>query len=141
MRWQTGVVVCMLLLASACATTPTTNAMYRGLGESGGINNIVETFMPLLLADARVGNSLKDADILHLKEKLAEQFCYLSGGPCTYRGKSMTEIHDGLNITSGQFYALVEDLQIAMQRNGVATSIQNQLLAKLAPMHRDVVTK
>ena len=141
MRWQTGVVVCMLLLASACATTPTTNTMYRGLGESGGIDRIVETFMSLLLADVRVGNSLKDADIPHLKEKLAEQFCYLSGGPCTYRGKSMVDIHDGLNITSGQFYALVEDLQIAMQRNGVATPIQNQLLAKLAPMHRDVVTK
>lgn len=141
MRWRTGVVVCMMLAASACATEQGSQTMYRGLGERSGIERIVETFMPLLLADPRVGGSLKDADIPHLKEKLAEQFCYLSGGPCTYRGKSMAEIHDGLNITSAQFYALVEDLQIAMQRNGVTTPIQNQLLAKLAPMHRDVVTK
>lgn len=145
MGWRTLAVLCAALTFGACATDSRTNARadvtYRGLGERAGIDRLVETFMPLLLADARVGKSLKDADIAHLKLKLAEQFCYVSGGPCTYTGKSMAEIHDGLNITSAQFYALVEDLQIAMERNRIATPIQNQLLAKLAPMHRDVVTK
>ena len=132
---------CALLVMSACATANRSDAVYLGLGERGGIDRVVETFMVLLQADERVGNSLKDADIAHLKLKLAEQFCHVSGGPCDYTGKSMVDIHDGLNITSAQFYALVEDLQIAMQRNGVATPVQNKLLAKLAPMHRDVVTK
>lgn len=132
---------CALLVMSACATSNQSDAVYLGLGERGGIDRVVETFIVLLQADERVGNSLKDADIAHLKLKLAEQFCHVSGGPCDYTGKSMVEIHDGLNITSAQFYALVEDLQIAMQRNGVATPVQNKLLAKLAPMHRDVVTK
>ena len=138
---------------SACATNPTTDvgnaapsdlrsdSVYRGLGERSGIDRIVETFMPLLQADRRIGKSLDDADIPHLKEKLAEQFCSLSGGPCKYTGKKMAEIHDGLNITSAQFYALVEDLQIAMARNDIAMPVQNSLLAKLAPMFRDVVTK
>lgn len=132
---------CALLAMSACATANRSDAVYLGLGERAGIDRVVETFMVLLQADERVGNSLKDADIAHLKLKLAEQFCHVSGGPCDYTGKSMVDIHDGLNITSAQFYALVEDLQIAMQRNGVATPVQNKLLAKLAPMHRDVVTK
>ncbi len=145
MGWHRLLIVCAMAALSACANNSPADARsdvtYRGLGERAGIDRVVETFMPLLLADARVGKSLEDADIPHLKLKLAEQFCYLSGGPCTYTGKSMTEIHDGLNITSAQFYALVEDLQIAMQRNDISTPIQNQLLAKLAPMHRDVVTK
>lgn len=165
MNWRIYAILITALTLGACATDSRTDSRtgartdapivsnsdgrtdahndstFRGLGERTGIDRIVETFMSLLLADERVGNSLKDADIPHLKLKLAEQFCYVSGGPCTYTGKSMTEIHDGLNITSGQFYALVEDLQIAMQRNAIATPIQNQLLAKLAPMHRDVVTK
>ena len=139
------------VVLSACATGPThdipanavgnTDFIYRGLGERSGITRLVDTFMPILLADRRVGTSLNDADIPHLKEKLAEQFCKLGGGPCAYTGKSMAEIHDGLNINSAQFYALVEDLQIAMDRNGIALPVQNQLLAKLAPMFRDVVTK
>lgn len=145
MGWRHFFVGGTVLVLSACATDSRidtrADATYRGLGERSGIDRIVETFMPLLLADQRVGNSLKDADIPNLKLKLSEQFCYVSGGPCSYSGKSMTDIHDGLDITSAQFYALVEDLQIAMQRNGISTPIQNQLLAKLAPMHRDVVTK
>lgn len=150
MRW-----IGILLVAiafSACATNSATNpvaptadgrndAMYRGLGERSGIDCIIETFMPILLADRRVGKSLDDADIPNLKVKLAEQFCAISGGPCKYTGKDMAEIHDGLNITSAQFYALVEDLQIAMARNDIAMPVQNSLLAKLAPMFRDVVTK
>ena len=141
------------LVLGACATGSSTDKaaikasagnadfIYRGLGERIGIDRLVDTFMTLLLADQRVGTSLNDADIPHLKQKLSEQFCKLGGGPCAYTGKSMAEIHDGLNITSTQFYALVEDLQIAMERNGIGTPVQNQLLAKLAPMFRDVVTK
>jgi hemoglobin len=34
----------------------------------------------------------------------------------------------------------VEVLQGAMDAQGIAFSAQNQLLAKLAPMHRDVIT-
>ena len=150
MRWIGIVLVAFAF--SACATNSATNpvvqtvdgrndAMYRGLGERSGIDRLVDTFMPILQADRRVGNSLDDADIPNLKIKLAEQFCAISGGPCKYTGKDMAEIHDGLNITSAQFYALVEDLQIAMARNDIAMPVQNSLLAKLAPMFRDVVTK
>ena len=53
----------------------------------------------------------------------------------------MATIHDGLDITTAQFYALVEDLQIAMARQDIASRIQNKLLAGLAPMQRDVVTR
>ena len=53
----------------------------------------------------------------------------------------MTEIHDGLNITNAQFNALAEDLQLAMERNGVPARFQNKLIAKLAPMQRAMVTK
>lgn len=128
-------------VAAVDASRGNADFIYRGLGERSGIDRVVDTFMTLLLADRRVGTSLNDADIPHLKQKLSEQFCKLGGGPCAYTGKSMAEIHEGLNINSTQFYALVEDLQIAMERNGIATPVQNQLLAKLAPMFRDVVTK
>ena len=37
-------------------------------------------------------------------------------------------------------HALAEDLQHAMDDQGVAFRAQNQLLALLAPMHRDIIT-
>ena len=129
------------LLLTLAAPVLAADEVYQGLGQQPGIVKIVDTFVTLLQADTRVGHSFDEADVPHLKEKLSEQFCVLAGGPCRYTGKEMATIHDGLNITSAQFYALVDDLQIAMERHGIASRIQNKLLADLAPMQRDVVTR
>ncbi len=129
----------------ACAPVPVQqasgDAMFQGLGAKPGIRKIVGTLVPMLLADPRIKESFVDIDMRNLALRLEEQFCVLSGGPCVYKGKDMVEIHDGLNITNAQFNALVEDLQVAMDRNGVSPRVQNQLLAKLAPMQRGIVTK
>ena len=122
-------------------TPPVDDATFQGLGGKPGIKKIVDTLIPLVLADPRIKESFTDIDMKHLAMRLEEQFCALSGGPCTYRGKDMVEIHDGLNITRAQFNALTEDLQIAMERVGVPSRYQNKLVAKLAPMQRGIVTK
>jgi hemoglobin len=130
-----------LLAVAASGAMAQDDAMYRGLGGKPGIKKIVDNLLPLLLADPRIKESFVDIDMKNLAMRLEEQFCQLSGGPCTYGGKDMREIHDGLNITNAQFNALAEDLQLAMDKAGVASRYQNKLLAKLAPMQRDIVTK
>ena len=52
----------------------------------------------------------------------------------------MKTAHASLKITKGDFNALVEVLQQSMDAQGIAFTTQNQLLALLAPMHRDVIT-
>jgi hemoglobin len=130
-----------LLLASTFAFAHADDTTYVGLGGKEGIRKIVATFIPLVLADARIKESFAETDIKNLALRLEQQFCILSGGPCKYGGKDMVEIHDGLNITNAQFNALTEDLQLAMERNNVPARIQNKLVAKLAPMQRGIVTK
>jgi hemoglobin len=126
----------------ALAQAPATDdAVFQGLGGKPGIKKIVEKLIPLVLADPRIKDSFTDIDMKNLAMRLEEQFCMLSGGPCVYKGKEMREIHDGLNITNAQFNALAEDLQIAMEQVGVASRVQNKLMAKLAPMQRTIVTK
>lgn len=53
----------------------------------------------------------------------------------------MERSHRGLELTSLHFNALVENMQKSMDDNNVDFPTQNQLLAILAPMQRDVVTK
>ena len=72
---------------------------------------------------------------------LAEQVCQLADGPCNYTGRSMAAAHRGLDLTRAQFNAGAEDLQDAMTAVGVGYHTQNRLIAKLAPMQRDVVTQ
>jgi hemoglobin len=131
---------CVLLCVASFAMAAD-DATFQGLGGKPGIKKIVATLIPLVLADARIKESFADSDMKNLAMRLEEQFCALSGGPCTYGGKDMAEIHDGLNITRAQFNALAEDLQIAMERTGVPARFQNKLVARLAPMARSIVTK
>ena len=130
-----------LSLAALAPVHAADDALFVGLGGKAGIHQIVSTFVPLVLADPRIKETFSDSDMKHVAARLEEQFCALSGGPCVYSGEPMKETHGGLKITNAQFNALAENLQIAMEKNGVASSMQNRLVAKLAPMQRDIVTK
>jgi truncated hemoglobin YjbI len=145
-----------LLLASslAMAQTPyTEDSTYRGLGGKEGIKKIVDTFIPMVLADPRIKESFADFDMEQLNARLQEQFCEFAGGPCKYTGKyrdktmdgvgtvrDMATVHQDLKITNAMFNALAEDLQIAMEQNNVPSGVSNKLIAKLAPMQRHIVT-
>jgi hemoglobin len=146
-----------LALASslAMAQTPyTDDSTYQGLGGKEGIKKIVDTFVPMLLADPRIKESFADFDMEQLNVRLQEQFCEFAGGPCKYTGKyrdktmdgvgtvrDMATVHQDLKVTNAMFNALAEDLQIAMERHNVPNSVANKLIAKLAPMQRAIVTK
>ncbi|MGL1437501.1 hypothetical protein ACSTIH_23875, partial [Vibrio parahaemolyticus] len=61
--------------------------------------------------------------------------------PCTYDGRTMAEAHRGMMVHEGSFYALVEELQVAMNKRHIPFPAQNRLLAALAPMHHDIIDK
>ncbi len=156
MKQLTKLAGCGLLLASslAMAQTPyTEDSTYRGLGGKEGIKKIVDTFIPMVLADPRIKESFADFDMEQLNVRLQEQFCEFAGGPCKYTGKyrdktmdgvgtvrDMATVHQDLKITNAMFNALAEDLQIAMEQNNVPSGVSNKLIAKLAPMQRAIVT-
>ena len=131
----------VLTLAALAPAHAADDATYRGLGGQQGVKSIVATLVTLIQADARIKQSFADTDMKKLALRLEEQFCVLSGGPCGYKGDPMAEVHAGLKITNAQFNALTEDLQIAMERHDVPSHVQNKLVAKLAPMQREIVTK
>ncbi len=126
---------------AAFAQAPAANdQLYKSFGEKKGLVSLMDDFMPRLVADARTGPFFKSVDQKHVKEQLAEQFCQLSGGPCNYEGQDMKTTHMKMQITRGDFNALVEILQVSMDAQGIPFAAQNQLLARLAPMHRAIIT-
>ena len=123
----------------AGASAPADDALFRALGGQAGIDAIVGDFVPRLVADPRTGEFFKRTDQAHLKLMLAQQFCVVSGGGCTYTGLPMKKAHENIDVAKGDFNALVEVLQASMSSRGVPFPTQNQLLARLAPMHREIV--
>ena len=131
--------------APAAPATPTptlpTDALYKTFGEKPGLVKLMDDFMVRLLADPRTGPHFKPANQQRVKEQLVEQFCQVTGGPCVYKGADMKSAHANLEIKKSDFNALVEVLQLSMDAQGIPFRAQNQLLAQLAPMHRDTITE
>lgn len=116
------------------------NSLYVALGEKPGLVQLMDVFVESLKVDPRTAVLFKDANTSHLKSELVDQVCQLSGGPCKYGGADMRTAHSNLDIRKSDFNALVEDLERAMQAQGIPFSAQRRLLALLAPMHRDAIT-
>lgn len=119
-------------------------AAFEAFGGKEGMVRLAHNLMAALMSDPRTREpfaKLSQARRDQVEARLADQFCELLGGPCTYRGPKMKNIHRGLGFTQADFTALVEDLQAAMDRQNIPFRAQNRLLAKLAPMHRDIVEK
>ncbi len=134
-----SLVVCTALFTSGAHAQAADDSLYRQLGAQPGLTKLMDDFMTRLLADSRLNPFFKDVDHQHVKEQLVVQFCEVSGGPCKRQGPDMKKAHDGMDITKSNFNALVEVLQQSMDAQGISFRTQNKLLARLAPMHREIV--
>ncbi|WP_411909947.1 group I truncated hemoglobin [Herbaspirillum frisingense] len=128
-------------VAQAQTPPPPDDSLYRALGGLPVLQKVVDDFMANMLADRRIKHTFAESNIERVKQKLVEQFCQLSGGGCIYTGDPMREVHQGLKLSNADFNALVEDLQLAMDANGIPSHTQNRLLALLAPMQRETVSR
>ena len=138
-----GVATSAFLFASASMAQTIAakdDQLYKAFGEKAGLVVLMDDFMVRLLADERTGPHFQPANQQRVKEQLVEQLCALGGGPCVYKGADMKSSHANLEIKKSDFHALVEVLQNSMDAKGIAPRKQNEMLALLAPMHRDIIT-
>lgn len=126
------------LLISGCATTHQTT-LYEQLGGEPGINNIVDNLVQEIGQDEQVFHYFAEARVSRFKENLAEHFCAISDGPCNYTGDNMVDIHTGMNINEKDFNHLVDLLINAMDAEDIPHRIQNQLIARLAPLRKEII--
>jgi hemoglobin len=115
-----------------------------GTPQSGraAIALIVDDFVANLLADPRVSRrftSLPGPAVTKFKSTLADQICDATGGPCSYLGRDMKAAHAGMGITDAEWSATVEDLVKSLNKFKVGAKEQQELLAILGPMKKEIV--
>lgn len=125
--------------ANAGAAPYDSAGLVADFGGREGIARIAARTVDFSQADPRISAIFAGHDMVRLKRTLGEQFCYLLGAGCDYTGRDMRTAHANMGVTRADMNALVEHLQAAMREAGVPFAAQNRLLAKLAPMARDVV--
>jgi len=130
------------LAVSACASAPPEPTLYQRLGGREAIKGVVDDFVANVVADPRVNSrfkGLQPAAVAKLQTNLADQICDATGGPCAYLGRDMKAVHAGMRITDAEWTATVEDLVKSLNKFKVGAKEQQELLAILGPMKKDIV--
>ena len=127
--------------ANAGATPLKDDSVFKAFHGKEGLVRITSDLVDRNLADPRISEVFKGIDIPKLKTHLAEQLCYVLDGGCAYTGRDMKTSHKDLGVNMAEMNALVENLQWAMDKEGVPFRAQNKLLAKLAPMSKQAIER
>jgi hemoglobin len=114
-------------------------SLYERLGGLDAVTAVVDSFVARCAGDDRINGKFERTDIPRLKKMLVDQVCEATGGPCTYIGRDMRQTHDGMEVTAGEFDALVEDLVGTLDEFDVPKADQDELLALLGPMRSEIV--
>ncbi len=128
----------LVMVLSGCATTPPAS-LYAQLGEQAGVERLVDAIIVEVKASDSFDDLFAQTDFPYFRERLIEQICQISGGPCEYTGLPMEDAHSGMNISESEFTAFVEDVELAMRKIKLPLQTQNRLLARFAAMRAEVI--
>jgi len=117
------------------------DSLYTRMGGGEVIQSIANELIDQASSDPRTGRTWHKVTLSRVKQFLGEYLCSITGGPCTYTGDTMQQIHAGMNIDEAEMFAVVEQLREILVLHGIPLRERNELLALLAPSKRDVVTR
>ncbi len=128
------------------ATTEQTSAtsLYERLGRREGIRLVVDDFVANASASPQVGARFKavpPAQLEKVKTNIADFICDAAGGPCSYLGRPLKDVHAPMKLTQADWNACVDALSKAADKQGVKPADRDALLELIAPSMKDVVSQ
>jgi hemoglobin len=138
-----------LLLLAACKSAPTPPpkpSLAERLGGTYAIAAVCQDFLGRLLqnrvitANKVVAQNADPARVPGLWFHLTAQIIDATGGPYKYHGRTMKDVHHGLNITEAEWNAMVTDLKATLAAFKVPEAEQGELLEILGTTKKDIVT-
>ncbi len=142
-RWMPAIrraAVALALPLAACTTTPPPAPLYLQLGGIKGIESVTTSLLQRMSTDPRTKRTFDGIKMPALTESLSKQLCQVADGPCRYEGETMRNAHADLALTGSEFEVTVQMLREELDRAGVSDAAKNELLRRLAPMRRDMVS-
>ena len=114
-------------------------SLYERLGGVDAITAVTRAAVDRQMKDDRINQKYARTNVDRLIKEFVDQICQATGGPCTYTGRSMTEAHHNMGVTSGEFQAFVEDVVAVLDGFKVGKAEQDELLNILAPLQGEIV--
>ena len=114
-------------------------SLYDRLGGIDAITAVVQAYAERAGKDDRIGQKFARTDLNRLTKEFVDQVCEVTGGPCTYTGRSMKQAHTNMGVTNGEFDAFIELLVAILDDFKVGKSEQDELLSLLNPLRGEIV--
>ena len=139
-----GLVVLGAVRAAAAQQAPDTS-LYNRLGGAYAIATVVDDFIERLLvnntlnANPRIAEARVRVPKAGLKFHVTALVCQVTGGPCTYTGRSMKASHAHLNINEEQWQAMVAEFRATLNKFSVPAKEQGELIAIVGTTKPDIV--
>jgi truncated hemoglobin YjbI len=124
---------------------PAAATLWERLGGKDGMEKIAGDFVNRAVNDDRVNFSREGKFKMtperqeHLKQMLVGLASSVSGGNVPYPGKSMKEAHKDMGITDAEFDACLEDLQKALETNGVKEADVTLIMTAAKSTRKNIV--
>lgn len=130
----------LVLLLAACSSAPPAPPLYLQLGGVEGIETVSRAMLQRMSTDPRTKRTFDGINLRTLSASLAAHLCKVADGPCVYEGETMRNAHADLGLGGSEFETVVQFLRDELDRAGVSQGAKNELLRRLAPSRRDIVT-
>jgi hemoglobin len=115
------------------------NTLFARLGGQPAINAVVDEFVETTGSDPRISQYFTNVDKEKLKASMYVHVCSITGGGCTYEGKSMLEAHTGMKLSQADFDAFMDDLSKTLTKLKVPEPQSGEVVAAFRGMQADVV--
>ena len=131
-------IILITFLSSCQQTNKEHQSLYDQLGGFAVVEAITVNLIDRLFENKDIGFLFEGSDRQNLVEHISKQICVQTGGHCEYKGRSMQEVHSGLDIRLSEFDIFVYEFIAAMEDIHIPFTQQNQVLALFAVMRNDV---
>jgi hemoglobin len=147
-RWGMTTVLAAVLVVSVVGVTTAQDKpkpLYDRLGGVYSIATVVDDFIERLLvndtlnANPAISQARSRVPKAGLKFHVTALVCEVTGGPCKYTGRAMKESHQQLNISEGQWQAMVADFRKTLDKFKVPAKEQEELITIVGSTKKDIV--
>ncbi len=119
-------------------------SLYERIGGYNALALVVDDFIGRLVADKNfekffAGHS--DDSKKRIRQRILDQFCAATGGPCIYLGRDMKTVHTGLGITNAQWDAAATHLVASLDKFKVPEKEKGEVVAFVTTLKKDIVEK
>ena len=121
-------------------------SLFDRLGGRQGISTIVDDTVENHMNNTHVNARFlpfkdKPEQLAIIKNHTIDFFVAGSGGPSAYAGRDMEHTHKGMNISPAEYMYVMEDIFMALDKNGIDEDSKKDVLAILWSLKGMIISK